>query len=156
MEEIENVLVKIGEFIFSANFIVLETKPVPNPQHHILATSKINIYCRSGSIAFLLETWHLDLNIFNLRHQPTNPLDEPLDVNAIQSIFSEHLEDELFDELDSLADESLFSDENDESSMCLLPPEPLTSEPRVHLHPSIEYPPKLEMKTLPSHLKYTF
>lgn len=56
-----------------------------------------------------------NLNTFNLWCQPTNPYDEPLDVNSIQELSNEHLEEEFFDELDNLLNESLFSDILNES-----------------------------------------
>lgn len=36
MEEIEDVLINIREFMFPVNFIVSEIQLVTNPQHHIL------------------------------------------------------------------------------------------------------------------------
>lgn len=51
----------------------------------------------------------LNLNIFNLECQPTDLLDEPLDINTIQDLSSEHSYDECCDELDSLVDKTLFS-----------------------------------------------
>lgn len=59
----------------------------------------------------------LDFNIFNLGYQLTNPHDEPLDINMIQELSSEHIEEEFFDKLDSLVVESFFSNMLDESSI---------------------------------------
>lgn len=50
----------------------------------------------------------LDLNIFNLWHQITDPFDELLDVNMIQGISSEYTEDEFFNKLDRFFYENIF------------------------------------------------
>lgn len=91
MGEIEDVLIKIGEFILLVDFLVLETQPMVNLQHHIvdilrrplLATSNTIIYCCSGSIRLSFANMILDLNILNIKCQHTYPFDESLDVSVI-------------------------------------------------------------------------
>lgn len=84
MGEIKDIMIQFGEFIFLVNFIVLETQPVANPRHYILvilgwpllATSNTIINCQSGLMRVFFENMILDMNIFNLRRQPTNPHDD--------------------------------------------------------------------------------
>lgn len=88
----------------------------------------------------------LDFNMFNLACHPIDPSNEPLDVNTIQDTSNEHPEDDFFYELNNLVAKSLFSSELDESSnyvpsACMeLPLELLTTESRIHLHPSNVHP----------------
>ena len=80
--EIEDKLIKVGEFIFPVDFIVLETSPVENPRAHILvilgrpflATSNALINCCSGLMKLTFGNMTIDLNIFNLGKQPSDPL----------------------------------------------------------------------------------
>ena len=62
--EVEDVLIKVGEFIFPVDFVVLETAPVENPRGQIpvilgrpfLATSNALINCRSGLMKLTFRT----------------------------------------------------------------------------------------------------
>ena len=100
--EVEDVLIKVGEFIFPVDFIVLETQPVSNLKSQIpvilgrpfLATSNALINCRTGQMKLSFGNMTVDLNIFNLGRQPSDPSDEPMEVNFIQGISSEQQEGE--------------------------------------------------------------
>jgi len=81
LEEIADVLIKVGEFIFPVDFVVLETAPVENLRGQILvilgrpflATLNALINYRSGLMKLTLGNMTIDLNIFNLRNQPSVP-----------------------------------------------------------------------------------
>jgi len=53
---IEDVILKVDEFYFPADFVVLDTEPVTNPNNHFpiilgrsfLATANVVIRCRNG------------------------------------------------------------------------------------------------------------
>ena len=89
--EVEDVLIKVGEFIFPVDFIVLETQPVSNLKSQIpvilgrpfLATSNALINCRTDQMKLSFGNMTVDLNIFNLGRQPSDPSDEPMEVNFI-------------------------------------------------------------------------
>ena len=63
-EEIIDVLIQVGEFIYPVDFIVLETQPVSNPRAQtpvilgrpFLATANAIINCRNGSMRLTLES----------------------------------------------------------------------------------------------------
>ena len=69
------MLIKVGEFIFSVDFVVLGTERVPNAESHILVilghpfltTSNALINYRNGIMKLSFGNTILDLNIFNLR-----------------------------------------------------------------------------------------
>ena len=85
--EIADVLIKVGEFIFPVDFVVLETAPVENPRGQIpvilgrpfLATLNALINCRSGLMKLTFENMTVDLNIFNLEGQQSEPSENHLE-----------------------------------------------------------------------------
>jgi len=74
---VEDVLIKVGEFIFPVDFVVLDTERVPNVESHIpvilgfpfLATSNARINCRNGIMKLSFGNMTLDSNIFNMQRQ---------------------------------------------------------------------------------------
>ena len=101
--EIADVLIKVGEFIFPVDFVVLETAPVENPRGQIpvilgrpfLATSNALINCRSGLMKLTFGNMTVDLNIFNLEGQKSEPSTEFFEVNMIQSRSNEFEDDHM-------------------------------------------------------------
>ena len=79
---VEDVLIKVSNFIYPVDFVILETEPVINPKGHIpvilgrpfLATTNtlINYHNRLTKLSFKNMT--IDLNIFNLEKKDTNSL----------------------------------------------------------------------------------
>nr|ABD63180.1 F7F22.15, related [Asparagus officinalis] len=112
MGELEDVLIKVGDFIFPVDFVVLETQPVFNPKGQtpvilgrpFLATSNALINCRTGQMKLSFENLTADLNIFNPGDQPNN---QPLEINYIQ----ERSEEEEKEEECDLSFEEIFDEE---------------------------------------------
>jgi hypothetical protein len=173
--EIEDVLIKIGEFIFQVDFIVLEISPVENPRGQIpvilgrpfLATTNVVINCRSNQMKLTFGNMTMDVNIFHLGKQPSDQTNEPFEVNMIEGLPSENgekeeiasLNDDNFMELDEV--KKLFDEMIDEpiqvaSTYKERPPIPLRLELDTSIRPSIEEAPKLELKPLPDTLKYAY
>ena len=71
---IEDVLIKVGDFVFLVDFVVLETEPVRNLKNQIpiilgrpfLATSNALINCRNGLMKLTFGNMTIDLNIFHV------------------------------------------------------------------------------------------
>ena len=105
------MLIKIGEFIFPVDFIVLETAPVENPRGQIpvilgrpfLATANAIINCRNGQMKLTFGNMTMDVNIFHLGKQPSDQSDEPFEVNMIESLPCESKEE---DEIEDLYDDN--------------------------------------------------
>ena len=108
MGELEDVLIKVGDFIFLVDFVVLKTQLVSNPKGQtpvilgrpFLATSNALINCRTGQMKLSFGNLTADLNIFNPGDQPNN---QPLEINYIQERSEEEEEsdlsfEEIFDE----------------------------------------------------------
>jgi len=99
---IEDVLIKVGKFMFSVNFIVQEIQPVTNLKGQItfilgrpfLATSNLVINYWNGLTKLSFGNITIDLNVFNLCKQHIDPSDEPIEMNMIQELFKVYLIDE--------------------------------------------------------------
>ena len=72
---VEYVLIRVGEFIYPVDFVVLETEKVANIASHILiilgcpflATSYALINCKTGMMKLSFGNMTLELNIFYLQ-----------------------------------------------------------------------------------------
>ncbi|GAV73224.1 gag-asp_proteas domain-containing protein, partial [Cephalotus follicularis] len=72
--KIEDVLIKVGEFFFPVDFVVLDTQPVANLNDQIpvilgrpfLATSNALINCRNGLMRLSFGDTSVDFNVFRL------------------------------------------------------------------------------------------
>ncbi|XP_077215753.1 uncharacterized protein LOC143850384 [Tasmannia lanceolata] len=76
---VEDVLVKVGEFLFYVDFIVLDTQPVEHVKDQIPiilgrpflhATSNALINCRNGLMKLSFGNTYVDFNVFRLGKQP--------------------------------------------------------------------------------------
>ena len=75
---IEDVLVKIEQFYYPIDFIVLDYQPVLHPSVHnpiilgrpFLATTNALINCRNGRMQITFGSLTLELNIFHVAKQP--------------------------------------------------------------------------------------
>ncbi|XP_038891676.1 uncharacterized protein LOC120081070 [Benincasa hispida] len=141
--KIEDILVKVDNFIFPADFIILDyeaDKDVPiilgRP---FLSTGKVLIDVHKQELTMRVDNQEVKFNVLNALNFPNS---EDCQLNSI----------ELPEEEVTYVCEVLALEEN------LKEPEPPSlSERRMKpMHPSLEEPPKLELKTLPSHLKYAF
>ena len=91
---IEDVLIKVGDFVFPVDFVVLETEPVRNLKNQIsiilgrpfLSTSNALINCRNGSMKLTFGNMTIDLNIFYVGKQPDDYFDQPMGLNLIDEI----------------------------------------------------------------------
>jgi len=71
---VEDVLIKVGEFIYPTDFIVIETETVSNLASQVLVilgcpfltTANALINCRNGMRRLSFGNMTLELNIFNL------------------------------------------------------------------------------------------
>ena len=75
---VEDVLVKIDNFYYPVDFVVLDTAPSSNEPNHVpiilgrpfLATANAIINCRNGIMQLTFGDMTLELNIFNLNANP--------------------------------------------------------------------------------------
>ncbi|XP_074336985.1 uncharacterized protein LOC141674164 [Apium graveolens] len=145
---IEDVLIKVGDFVFPVDFVVLETEPVKNPKNQIpiilgkpfLPTSNALINSRNGLMKLTFG------NMTILDHE-TMSVNDALDF-CLNHFGQNWVDSDYTNEVNEML-ESIIPTTNQE-----LEPLPLSlyqaSEP---VEPS---PPELELKPLPNTLKYKF
>jgi hypothetical protein len=178
---IEDVIIKVDKFFFLVNFIVLDTEPAPHLERLILvilgrpflAMANACINCRTGVMEISFGNMKVRLNIFNaFQHAP----------GQNECFFVDHIEEYVEDSLPSLFVEDpleaclahfRFEDFNTDQYVeevhdlleivasadfhpWRLPREPLPQTSSTPIVPSLESPPKLELKPLPDKLKYAF
>ena len=72
---VEDVLIRVGEFIYLVDFVVIETEKVFNLASQVpvilgspfLATTNVLINCRNGMMRLSFGNMTLELNIFNIQ-----------------------------------------------------------------------------------------
>ncbi|XP_062152081.1 uncharacterized protein LOC133860508 [Alnus glutinosa] len=77
---IEDVLIRVDRFYFPADFIVLDTEPVPDPARlipvilglHFLATANACINCKTGEMDITFGNMKVKLNIFKAFHNSSD------------------------------------------------------------------------------------
>jgi len=75
--EITDVLIRVGEFIYLVDFIILETQHVSTPRSQTLvilgrpfiATANVIVNCRNGSMRLTFGDMTKEVNVFNLEKQ---------------------------------------------------------------------------------------
>ncbi|XP_077237313.1 uncharacterized protein LOC143878987 [Tasmannia lanceolata] len=162
---VEDVLVKVGDFLFPVDFVVLDTEPVANIKDQIpiilsrpfLATSNALINCRNGLMKLSFGNTSVDFNVFRLGKQPNfheeiNMLHSfPEDIITNFEIDFDAGFQECLSELGDDGGGDFFS-----KAFAIQNVEPVgpltTSLPK----PLIEETPQLELKPLPSNLHYAF
>jgi len=103
--EIKDVLIKVDEFIFPMDFIILDTEPMTNHRGQIpvilrrpfLATFYALINCNNSLTKLTFENMTVNLNIFNLEGQNNDQSTEPFEVNMIQGLSSEYFKEDQMD-----------------------------------------------------------
>ena len=177
---LKDVLVQVDKFYFPVDFVVLDTQPVVNQGTQFpvilgrpfLATANAIIHCRGGLMTLSFSNMTVNLNIFNVI-KGMGDEEDVCEVNMVDSVVQKYLDNVSYDDLlmsclvtpswdeEVTTSESKFLHSITEHNEVLeengwapkfepLPPikdKALSSEER---------PLKLELKPLPSHLKYAF
>ena len=161
---IEDVLVKVDKFIFPEDFIVLdmeEDKEIPIILgRRFLATGRAMIDVHRGELKLRVQEEEVKFNVFEAVRHPAESdtcfmadiveaivssqsgLTDPLETSLVESE-SENLSDESVKWMDSFGNNRRKYFES-------------LGEGAKSPAPSIEQPPRMEQKPLPSHLKYAY
>ncbi|XP_073121929.1 uncharacterized protein [Henckelia pumila] len=172
---IEDVLVKVGKFIFSVDFVVFdmeETLDMPlilgRP---FLATGKALIDVQKGELLLRVGEEKISFDVFNdLKFSQSNEECFQIDVvdsllyDYVQDTFQEPLEAALVsppheEEINEVIEEmtAYLNDNQSWQKGGKLRLEDLGDRKDLVLQkPSLEEPPTVELKPLPAHLKYVF
>ena len=177
---VKDVLVQVDKFYFPVDFVVLDTQPVVNQGTQFpvilgrpfLATANAIIHCRGGLMTLSFGNMTVNLNIFNVIKGMGDEGDV-CEVNMVDSVVHKYMDNVSHDdplklcmvspswdeELATLESKFLYSliEHHEILEVNGWAPkfEPLPPNEDKAL-PSEERPPKLELKPLPTHLKYAF
>ncbi|XP_024962657.1 uncharacterized protein LOC112502876 [Cynara cardunculus var. scolymus] len=164
--KIEDVLVQVDKFIFPTYFIILDfeaNKDIPiilgRP---FLATGRTLIDVQKGELTMRLQDQKVRFNVFNSLKYPDYleecsgiaEIEEEVVVKGIQENLK--LEEESVEELEEEIVEEIEAIGNDNVPVEVLAYELLENNEQKDFTSSIVSPPDLELKQLPSHLKYAF
>ena len=164
---IEDVLVKVDKFIFPAYLIVLdveEDKEIPiilgRP---FLATGRAMIDVQRGELKLRVQEEEVKFNVFEVVRHPAES-DTCFMTETVEAIVSS--QSGLMDPLEASlvqSDSENMGEKAEEYVKCMDSFEPnrrkyfeLLGENTKTPMPSVEQPPKMEQKPLPSHLKYAY
>ena len=164
---IEDVLVKVDKFIFLADFIVLdmeEDKEIPiilgRP---FLATGRAMIDVQRGELKLRVQEDEVKFNVFKAVRHPAES-DTCFMADIVEAIVSS--QSGLTDPLETSLVENESENLSDEAEEYVKWMDSFGHNRRKYfeslgegakpLVPSIEQPPKMEQKPLPSHLKYAY
>ena len=177
---VKDVLVQVDKFYFSVDFDLLDTQPVVNQGTRFpvilgrpfLSTANVIIHCRGGLMTLSFGNMTVNLNIFNII-KGVGDEEDVCEVNMVDSVVQKYLDNVSYDDplmsylVSPSWDEEVTTSESEflhsiiehnevlEANGWAPKFEPLPPiEDRVL--PSEERPPKIELKPLPSHLKYAF
>ena len=177
---VKDVLVQVDKFYFPVDFVVLDTQPVVNQGTQFpmilgrpfLATANAIIHCRGGLMTLSFGNMIVNLNIFNVIKEMWDE-EDVCEVNMIDSMVQKYIDNDSYDdplmsclvnpgwveEVTTFESEFLHSiiEHNEVLEANGWSPKFETLPPiKDRVLPSEERPPKLELKPLPSHLKYAF
>ena len=177
---VKDVLVQVDKFYFLVDFFVLDTQPVVNQGTQFpvilggpfLATANAIIHCRGGLMTLSFGNITVNLNIFNVI-KGMGDEEDVCEVNMVDSVVQKYLDNISYDDplmsclVSPSWDEEVTISESEFLHSIIEHNEVLEVngwapkfEPLPPIEdkalPSEERPPKLELKPLPSHLKYAF
>ena len=177
---VKDVLVQVDKFYFPVDFVVLDTQPVVNQGTQLpailgrpfLATANAIIHCRGGLMTLSFGNMTVNLNIFNVIKKMGDE-EDVCEVNMVDSVVQKYLDNVSYDDplmsclVSPSWDEEVTTSESEFLYSIIEHNEVLEAnrwapkfEPLPPIEdralPSEELPPKLELKPLPSHLKYAF
>ncbi|CAL8089611.1 unnamed protein product [Prunus armeniaca] len=174
---VEDILVQVDKLILPADFVVLDMEEAPIHDRELpillgrpfMATAKTIIDVQNGLLTMTVLGETVQFKVFESLSHPSSSLD-CCSIDVLDSlVFSKFLLAQSNDPLQYVLSQS--QDEFDEevlmemvAALEALKPYPSTFSPLIeplgpsatHLTPSVVKPPKLELKPLPSHLKYAY
>ncbi|XP_060960806.1 uncharacterized protein LOC133031340 [Cannabis sativa] len=172
--KIEDVLVQVDKFIFPADFIILDyeaDREVPIILgRSFLATGRTLIDVQKGELTMRVNDQQVTFNVFNAMRFP-DEIEECSRISVIDSIVAEKFHKEASKEekmISSLEELEALSEDEETKVTWVESKQPFTKSRRpfesLELSennfkppkPSIQEPPELELKPLPSHLKYVY
>nr|XP_025685165.1 uncharacterized protein LOC112785958 [Arachis hypogaea] len=144
---VENLLVKVGDFIFPADFVILDTEEERNNSiilgRPFLATARAIIDVEKGEMIFRVHNEQMVINVFkSMQHPPE--LEDHLTVDMIESLVEEMLDINHHEQEE---------ESNQETIEVQIAKISNNKEGKPDKKEEVQ---KQELKPLPTHLKYAF
>ncbi|XP_015970152.1 uncharacterized protein LOC107493595 [Arachis duranensis] len=146
---VEDLLVKVGDFIFPADFVVLDLEEGAKTSiilgRPFLATAGAIIDVQKGELVLRLHEEKMTFNVFKAMRYPHDLLGECMRLDSVEALVQETLEEEL----EASTEEELATSEK-------------AAAAEIHVQSGLEEKeerkeaPKLELKALPTTLKYAY
>ncbi|XP_016178353.1 uncharacterized protein LOC107620742 [Arachis ipaensis] len=149
---VEDLLVKVGEFIFPADFVVFDMEEEANTSiilgRPFLATARAIIDVQKGELVLRLLEEKMVFNVFKAMIYPKESIGECMMVDTMEKLVQGVLEEEQCEEIMEL----------DQQASCgELPQEIIQDSIMMEKTSKKEVEaPRLELKTLPPSLKYAY
>ena len=146
---IEDVLIKVGGFIFSVNFVVLKTMVVMSLENEIsvihgrplLTTCNALINCRDKKVKLIFRNMTMELNVFNLYKQPMGFINvEHPTLNCVGDFLFGEVEFDHEEELISCMYKSFCVEYEPEFNNLHFRNNMMTHYMHLFLHPSLPFP----------------
>ncbi|XP_057734327.1 uncharacterized protein LOC130949693 [Arachis stenosperma] len=150
---VEDLLVKVGDFIFPADFVVLDMQEEAKTSiilgRPFLATAGAIIDVQKGDLTLRLHNEKMTFNVFKAMSYPREQLGECMRIDALEEEVQECFEEEEHEEPERSMEEEYIPSED-----------VATAESHVQDAPKEETEkseaPKVELKALPPTLKYAY
>ncbi|KAI3709078.1 hypothetical protein L2E82_38823 [Cichorium intybus] len=167
-----DVIIRVGEFYYPADFLVLDTRQAMNGEQPtiilgrpFLATANANIACRTGEMRISFGHRQAKINIFNADLKGSSMEEEECyQVDIIDELVQRYTPEVLKAEEIETQEETIVGrkeaqngeeEKGFKSEECAHIEKLLAEIPKT-LKPSLQEPPKLDLKPLTEHLKYAF
>ncbi|XP_057758109.1 uncharacterized protein LOC130977108 [Arachis stenosperma] len=149
---VEDLLVKVEEFIFLANFVVLDMEAEANTSiilgRPFLTTAGAIINVQKGELVLRLHEEKMVFNVFKVMSYPKESIGECMMVDTIENLVQGVLEEEQCKKI---------KEKDRQGSYGELPLETMDKSIMMDKTSKMEVEaPKLELKTLPPSLKYAY
>ncbi|KAL4306620.1 hypothetical protein AHAS_Ahas16G0196500 [Arachis hypogaea] len=149
---VEDLLVKVGEFIFPADFVVPDMEEEGNKliilERPFLATAGTIIHVQKGELILRLHEENMVFNVFKAMSYPKESMGKCMMVDTIEKIVQGVLEEEQCEETMELEQQALGGE---------IPQETIENSIMLnHMGNKQVEVPKLELKTLSLSLKYAY
>ncbi|CAL9029774.1 unnamed protein product [Prunus brigantina] len=175
---VEDILVQVNTLILPADFVVMDMEDNPHGDHvdpillgrPFMATADTIIKVKDGTLSMTVLGETVEFKVFDALSQPSITLDTCFSIDVVDhEVSSKIVQKKSNDALEAVLtqeEEDLYESEFQEvmAALEVFQPYPPSFRPPLEplgpsstkLEPSIITPPKLELKPLPNHLKYTY
>ncbi|KAL4337572.1 hypothetical protein AHAS_Ahas12G0123600 [Arachis hypogaea] len=150
---VEDLLVKLGDFIFPVDFVVLDMQEEAKTSiilgRPFLATAGAVIDVQKGDLILRLHNKKITINVFKAMSYPQEQMGKCVRLDSLEEEVQESFEEEESEEPERIIEEEFTSSEEVATTKMGIPGAPKEENEKSEA-------PKLELKALPPTLKYAY